>query len=314
MSTYYIATSGSNSNGGSISSPFLTLAKGLSVMVAGDTLYIRGGTYTETINSNSYTIPVGTSFSSPVTIAAYPSETVTLGAGNGPGSTLVNFAHSYIRYIIFDRLILDGRNRGSFGANIISLYGGPNHLRFTNCEIKNSASQGVETFVANGFSSDFNEFIDCSIHDNGVDDNLDHGFYISTKNNIIQGCDIYDNAAFGVQVYDGAGHRADNNVVRSCRLHGNGRGGTVLGSGDNIQAYNNLIYGNARGIWVSSNSPTNVRLLNNTIYNNSIAGIIVDSASDTIVRNNIIYSNGTTITGSCIADHNLTTNPLFVSV
>jgi Right handed beta helix region len=42
---YYVAPNGNDSNGGTMSSPFLTVQKAQSVVVAGDTVYIRGGSY-----------------------------------------------------------------------------------------------------------------------------------------------------------------------------------------------------------------------------------------------------------------------------
>jgi uncharacterized repeat protein (TIGR02543 family) len=45
--TYYVATNGNNSNTGtSVGSPFLTIAYAVGKVVAGDTIYVRGGTYT----------------------------------------------------------------------------------------------------------------------------------------------------------------------------------------------------------------------------------------------------------------------------
>ena len=51
-SIYYVAPSasgGSNSNNGSISSPWETITYALTQLSAGDTLYLREGTYRETI-------------------------------------------------------------------------------------------------------------------------------------------------------------------------------------------------------------------------------------------------------------------------
>ena len=45
---YYVATTGNDNNAGTITAPFKTWAKLSSVMVAGDTAYIRGGTYRST--------------------------------------------------------------------------------------------------------------------------------------------------------------------------------------------------------------------------------------------------------------------------
>jgi hypothetical protein len=42
---YYVATTGSDSNAGTMDAPFATLQKGANVAAAGDTVFIRGGTY-----------------------------------------------------------------------------------------------------------------------------------------------------------------------------------------------------------------------------------------------------------------------------
>ena len=43
--TFYVATTGNDSNPGTIGSPFATIGKLNTVMAAGDIAYIRGGTY-----------------------------------------------------------------------------------------------------------------------------------------------------------------------------------------------------------------------------------------------------------------------------
>jgi len=42
---YYVSTSGSDSNTGTLSMPFLTIAKAVTMVSAGQTIYVRGGTY-----------------------------------------------------------------------------------------------------------------------------------------------------------------------------------------------------------------------------------------------------------------------------
>lgn len=73
MTTYYVATNGDNTNNGtSISTPWRTIQYGVSHISAGDTLYIRGGTYVEVVSvpdSASGTAGAHT------TIAAYSGET-----------------------------------------------------------------------------------------------------------------------------------------------------------------------------------------------------------------------------------------------
>lgn len=72
--TYYVATTGNDSNDGrSLSTPFKTIQKAASIMAAGDTCEIRGGTYRETVTpSNSGAA------SNKITFKNYNNEIVTV--------------------------------------------------------------------------------------------------------------------------------------------------------------------------------------------------------------------------------------------
>src|SRR5262245_31329900 len=96
---YYVSLKGSDSDPGSQSHPYRTVKKGVSILKPGDTLYIRAGNYGESIKSGSQTVPAGTSWSSAITIAAYPGEVVTLRS--------IGLWRSSIQYLIFDGLVLD---------------------------------------------------------------------------------------------------------------------------------------------------------------------------------------------------------------
>jgi hypothetical protein len=112
--TYYVATTGNDINPGSQAQPFKTIRKGLIVLRTGDTLYLRGGTYVENINSP---IQGGTSWSNATTIAAYPGETVTVKPSSGSAVVvLAGTSKTVYQYIIFDRLIFDATNT-SYGIS-----------------------------------------------------------------------------------------------------------------------------------------------------------------------------------------------------
>ena len=68
---YYVAPNGKDENRGSIEAPFRTIQKAADVMQAGDTCYVRGGTYRERI------IPPrgGDSEDRRIVYQAYPGET-----------------------------------------------------------------------------------------------------------------------------------------------------------------------------------------------------------------------------------------------
>ena len=82
-STYYVSTTGSDNNAGSYSAPFATLNKANAVVTAGDTVWIRGGTYYPTdttyLKSDAMSAGIvlsasGTSDDNRIHYLAYPDE------------------------------------------------------------------------------------------------------------------------------------------------------------------------------------------------------------------------------------------------
>ncbi|HEV8725280.1 MAG TPA: LamG-like jellyroll fold domain-containing protein [Candidatus Binatia bacterium] len=314
-SLYYVATNGSDANPGTLSQPFRTIAQGISALQPNDKLYIRNGTYAETINSNNQTIPTGTSWSDAPLISAYPGETVTLRP-NSAGE-VVNLAHSYIQYVIFNGMTLDAINAG-FG---VSGWGGAHHVRFQNGVIKSASKSGVLLAHGNGLSSDYFEFINMKIHDNGLS-LYDHGVYIATSHNLVDRSEIYNNVGYGIHVYNGApGEQASDNTLRGNTIHNNAlvdvsSAGIILSSGDGNLAYNNIIQNNSYGISVNYRA-TNSKIYNNVVYANTYYGIDVGGGSTSaLVKNNIVYQNGWTISDAgsgTVTSNNLTTDPQFVN-
>jgi parallel beta-helix repeat protein len=214
--------------------------------------------------------------------------------------------------VIFDGLIFDAAKTG---LNTVSIGNGANHIRLSNCEIKNAVQQGVQSAAG----SDGNEFINCLIHDNGTQQHYDHGLYIGSANNLIERCQIYNNAAYGIHIYNGGTRTASNNVVRNNVVYANNRlagfaFGMILTSGDGNIAYNNIVRDSPSGGIQVGSSATNTKVYNNTVYNNSgSTGIQIDGGSTgTVVKNNIVYQNAAGIfnagSGSVISN-NLTTDP-----
>jgi hypothetical protein len=312
--SYFVAPSGSDANPGTETRPFRTLAQGVSVLTPGDTLYVLSGTYAEAL---IHSIPPGTSWDSPVTVAAAPGHTVTLKPN--PGAGWVLHFQGPQQYIIIDGLILDAINVVYDAVKITAGGGAAHHIRLIDCEVKNSPNQGI---LVTQFA-DFNEFIDLNVHDNG-NSGYDHGLYISTSRNVVEGSAIHHNSGYGVHIYNGyAGQRADNNIVRNNRIFDNGYveggAGIILGSGDGNTAYNNLVWNNYEGIRIAYGDPSNTGVYNNTVYNNSTYGIYIhEDSSGTVICNNLLHANDhPEIQNSgmkSVFDHNLVgTDPKFVN-
>src|SRR5207302_8524246 len=159
----------------------------------------------------------GTSWSAPVTVAAYPGETVTLVAPSGSGRVLY-FSSSASQYIIVSNLHLDASNVSDDGVKITDNgVSAASHIRLSGCEIKNvpattgsGADQGILITVnlSAKLYSDYNEILNCTIHDIGGitgDGNHEHGMYVESSYNLIDGVETYNNSAYGLQIYKGSG-------------------------------------------------------------------------------------------------------------
>jgi hypothetical protein len=275
--TYYVATSGNDGGQGTQSQPFRTIQRGVNTLRSGDTLYIREGTYAETISPATMNIPSGTSWSNPVTIGGFAGETVTIqGVALNSGST--------ISYVVFENLVLDAKN----SSDGLYVGCGSHHIRLSNSEVKNALSVGVQ-FCNN---ADYNEVIDSSVHDS-----VYHGLYITSSNNLFDGNEVYNNGWYGYHLYNQTARTVNNNVIRNSEVYGNGssRGdsfGVILGSGDNNTMYESIVRNNPGGIQVAYGNPHGTDVNNNTVYNNSYSGIwIYPDSISTIMENNSVYGN-----------------------
>jgi parallel beta-helix repeat protein len=325
--TYYVATTGNDGNScataQNINTPKKTIRSGLNCPVAGDTLYIRAGTYPEAIDSNVDKIPAGTSWGAPVTIAGYPGEAVTL---NPRGSAVFNLVHLYIQYLVFDNLHLDGTNlnRDTNSTNVVSIGWSQvfvNRIKIQNTEVKNSPWNGL--LVAAGTDI---HLINLDVHDNGWWTQQigygagANGAYLTFSNSEVVGGRYHKNLAFGIRVFDSnTTGNAHDNVVKNTAVFANGTakggGGIVLGDSNNT-AYNNLIYGNfywAFMVIPKSSLTTNTHVYNNTLYNNPYGIWVQGSTTNTKVINNILYQSGVVGdngTGTTIST-NIVGNPAF---
>ena len=289
--TYYVATNGSDADHGTEGQPFRTISHAVSVLNPGDTLYVKKGTYTG--SSQLLRIPSGSSWSAPVTIAAYAGDQPIIIPE--PGSSALTVVGN--QYIVIDGFIIDGAG----GSDGVSITDHAHHIRIKNSEIKNARGSGVST------GGDDNEFINLRVHDNGTSD-FDHGFYIYSSNNLIEDCEIYNNAGWGVHIYSSSKGTVNHNIVSNNQIHNNaragGRGpGIILSSGTGNTAYNNVIWENNGGIQIDFQA-SDTYVHDNTLYDNSSFGIYVGKEStDAIVENNSIdnspaiynYGVGTTI-------------------
>jgi parallel beta-helix repeat protein len=310
-SAYYVSTAGSDANPGTLAQPFATVNHGASVLAAGDTLYVRGGTYNESLLND---IPSGTA-SAPVTVSAYPGEAVTLQAPASAHGRGIDLSGSF-QYIHILNLTLDGSltagNASADGIKISYADAGQfaSHILVSGCTIAHFGSQGIliTSDPATGDATDHNQILNCNIYDNGsAQGALGHGMYVVSNDNLIQGCSVHDNAGNGMQIYGPSGdvpNTLSHNTVTGNTFYDNGwasltngGSGLTVWYGDSNLVSNNLCYGNTgAGIQITSGA-SNTQVLNNTCYGNQGLGgkyglSVGSGAANTKVLNNIAYGNG----------------------
>jgi parallel beta-helix repeat protein len=311
--TYYVAKTGSAAascaQSQNAATPRLTIAAGVACLNAGDTLLVRGGTYTESLLDN---VPSGTSWSSVVRIAASPGESVWMRPTSGD---YVLYLSQNQQYIEFDGINMDARNNARGAPVKIEGWSGgnPHHIRIRNAElisgsdgIPNQGTDGgpigiIATAAVPGIIGG-NEFINLTMHGGGDPGDFSYSFYIQSSNNLIEGCDISDTSGAGIQIYNGYGQTVYNTIIRNNVIHDIWRSpdtrvwGIIAASGVGTKIYNNVLYnigGTSGGaIYVFTGTATEV--YNNTVYNTTTGGVVIDTGvTNSVVTNNIAYQSGT---------------------
>ena len=298
---HHVATTGDDWGAGSATAPFRTIRQALNVAGPGDTVYLHAGTYAEQVSTYQGAIQGGASWADALIISALPGDTVVLEPHSG-SERVFTLAAASASYIVVRGIVMDARNVKYEGVKVtwsgVDPANSSHHIRIEDSEVLNSPGQGV---LVDGHH---NELLRLRVHGNGVSD-FDHGIYITSRDNLVDGCEVYQNAGSGVHVYNGAAKGADRNIVRNNRIRDNARigrrgSGIVLSSGEENIAFNNVISGNKIGIQVDY-AALRSRVYNNTIFAQANDGIYVGAgAADSDVRNNLVFGNSQGITNAGI--------------
>lgn len=304
MTAYYVAKTGSNSNSGlSAAAAKLTIMSIAPSLGPNDILYILNGSYNEEV---TFTNQSGSSWSSPITVSAYPGHAPIIAPVAQQGLKLQN-GTSYVQFL---NLIFDGYYTTSTTL-ISNNVGDPHHNRIQDCEVKNCGrslgsmgSSGNPTNT-NGILTDghHHEYIRLRVHHNG-NGGYDHGFYGLGDNTLMEFCDVYENSGHGCQKYgDGNDCIIRNNIFRSNGQSGYLGGPLAGGSGLGIYGgmrnyvYNNICYKNWESGIVAHYGEHDSFIDNNTIWANvdgeglTVGGITIEEAQVMTVRNNLVIEN-----------------------
>lgn len=293
--TFYVSTTGSDAAAGTIGAPWLTIRKGVIAMSGGDTLNIRGGTYSddgfiiEEFRSGPTTNQPTTIQSHPGEWAVYyPSTNAVVGAYHG----MILSAKSNI---VLNSFEIDARNCLSDG---IKLTDGTINVTITNVTVR-GCTTGMGILATGVDEGDvMNSLIThCRLITNGwwsgpLDADL-HQVYIKTSGMTVENC-YFSGATnsrgttYGIHYY---GSYANNAIFRNNTMTNCGTGILAASTyGSNCWIYNNVIY-KSQGYAIDLRLMSSVYLLNNTCVSNTAAIISTDS-TNVWIENNIATRNG----------------------
>lgn len=163
---YYVSTSGHDSNPGTLEEPWRSIQRGIDAATAGDTVYVRAGTYHEVV-----TIQNSGTESDPITLAGYPGEHPvidgehTLPAGAGAMTNPYNgrdFVYSGMISVQAKSIRIYGIEiKRSRGWAIRALEGAAS-LTVTNCIMHDIRFGGVEVMNADHSVVEY-----CTLYDVG---------------------------------------------------------------------------------------------------------------------------------------------------
>ena len=303
--TRYVATNGNDNWAGTEAYPWRHITKAANTLVAGDTVYVKNGTYTEQVkpvnsgNSNAW-----------INYYVYPGHTVTI---NGTGVNfpdwqgLVHFVYNkYIRFKGFR--VVNSKWAGLF------VYGNPDNpsqraqnINLENNYISNCKFPGITAFDTDYLLISGNELNNVCNTTAPLAEAQEcisittHSSYVEIKNNYVHDSGTPYLGAEGIDVKFGSSNCSihDNQVAR-CNSVGIYVDAWTESQHD-IEVYNNKVWDcNGSGFGLSCEEGGTlqyVNLYNNIAWNNDLPGLMIPTygtgtVHDCNIVNNTFYHNG----------------------
>lgn len=285
--TYYVATTGSDSNPGTKEKPWRTVAMAVNTMVAGDTTYVRGGTYSE----GEIRFRRTGSQSAHLKLLDYPGESPIIECIASTHLHRIILEHGSGATLPIGWITIEGFEiRNCYDG--IKMHNG-HDITIRRNWIHHNHNQGI---LGNGTRVLLDRNI---INHNGPfitnpTSALSHGVYGNGTAWMITNNLIYDNLGFGIQ-QNGSTTTSTYNAAKH-------PGPEFAVSANWIVAHNTFAYQqNAAGMVVWGATCNNVRIENNIFYENAqtrastiTQGVHFTSTSCTgiQIRNNLFYASG----------------------
>ncbi|NOQ22584.1 MAG: hypothetical protein GQ565_08050 [Candidatus Aegiribacteria sp.] len=326
---YYVSPTGDDGNPGTSGSPWASIGQACNTLAAGDTVYVRSGTYSERVVPGTS----GSSSSNRIVYLAYPGDApvidgtgVSLPSGWGGLVEISNLSH-----IVFAGFIV--QNVGSEDNHSGILVESSTDVSILNCATYNTVSSGIGVWNCSNLILNNNE-VELACNDGEqecitvagtsnftVSNNYVHNSGPGTIGgegiDIKDGCstgDVYGNVVHDINrigIYVDSWDKPTHHInVHSNLVYNTTDDGFALASESggllsDISVYNNISYGNTNsgitvaswGEQVPSHPIQDISIMNNTFYGNGTSswgvGICVENpdADNVIVRNNILSEN-----------------------
>ncbi len=327
--TYYVATNGNDANQGIETQPWKTIQKAANTLVAGDTVFIKAGTYNERVilkNSGS--------LNNEIVYSNYQNDTVIIDGNSiswgGAWNGLFDISNrSYIHVIGLhinnadyggfwiedsDHIIIEGSDTYNTYSSGIGAWNS-SYITIKNNEIELACNDGEQECITIA-NSDYCAVFKNNVHNNGLGTNGGEGIDVKAGSHDV---DVYENEVHHLNnrlgIYADAWdlHTYNINIYQNIIHHCSETGLAVASESggliENVAIFNNIIYLNQYGgielgswsdIGFTGPKPLkHIKIINNTCYQNGAFnngwgfGIVVDNpdAKDVIIRNNICSEN-----------------------
>lgn len=319
---WFVSPTGNDANPGTMVAPFATLPKALAVMQPGQTIYLRGGTYSP---SSTIRITNSGTASQRNQMLAYPGEKPYLNFQNQPYG-------ANNRGLLFTTTAqywnVQGLEIGYAGDNGAKVEG--SHLRFEQCVFHHCGDTGLQIGFGHtdanpgGLLAAFIEVVNCDSYLNfDADSNGGDADGFAAKMHcgqgiVFTGCRAWENSDDGWDLFEtdysivisncwtwksGVGQGNGNGF----KLGGNGTGGDSKGT---HYAYNSVAFGHKVNGFTQNSHKDGLVVQHclsfgngNSGYNYFMEGSL-NSGKQNIFRNNVSIPRSGVNTGGFIADNN----------
>ena len=282
---FYVAKNGNDNNPGTEAKPWLTIKKAANTLIAGETVYVRGGIYKEQV-----TVKNSGSAGKYITFSSYPGDIVIL---DGSGLNMEDWSGLFwLKSINFIRV--NGFNLKN-GRNGVDVNGGSNII-LSNNYIENPYHTGIKV----GWDYSSNIIIDGNSVKKNIRSEWNEMISISNGHNVeVKNNHVLENAiGEGIDMKDGTSDSTiHNNIVEKASSAGVYIDGYAAGV-SNIEIYQNTVHDSDTGFSTGSERgglAQNLYFHDNTAYNINTGYKISYWAESgfKVSYKNIVFSNNT---------------------